>query len=305
MHEKSREVLTYDLILYIEKRILMDWINRMNSSIDYIEENLAGIIDFERAAQIAGCSVYNFQRMFSFILDKPLSEYIRSRRLTLAAFELQHSNMKIIDVALKYGYDSHDSFTRAFQRFHGVVPSLARDKGTKLKSCPRISFQISIRGDKQMNYQIEDFEEFSIVGFKKRVNTATAFEEIPKIWDTASKNGDMNSLFKMLTAADSRPAGLLGICVGGNWGNSEEFDYYLGVTTNIEPADNMAKFDFPKATWVIFDASGKLPDAVQEVHKRFYTEWLPNSGYEPDDLPTIECYMQNNRQEVWVAIVKK
>lgn len=283
----------------------MDWIHRMNSSMDYIEDNLTGAIDYEKAAQIAECSVYNFQRMFSFILDKPLSEYIRSRRLTLAAFDLQNSNMKIIDIALKYGYDSHDSFTRAFQKFHGVLPSLARDKGVKLKSCPRISFQISIKGDKEMNYQIEDWKEFSIVGFKKRVNTSTAFKEIPEIWDTTSKNGDMKRLFEMWIASDSRPAGLLGVCVGGSWGNSEQFDYYLGVTTDVEPAADMAKFYFPKATWVIFDASGPLPGSVQEIHKRFYTEWLPNSGYEPADLPTIECYMQDNRQEVWVAIVKK
>lgn len=283
----------------------MDWIHRMNSAIDYIEQNLTGEIDFEKAAQTAGCSVYNFQRMFSFILDKPLSEYIRSRRLTLAAFDLQHSNMKIIDIALKYGYDSHDSFTRAFQKFHGVVPSLARDKGAKLKSCPHISFQISIKGDKQMNYQIKDCGEFSIVGFKKRVKTATAYEEIPEIWETTSNNGDMNCLFEMFTEEDLGPPGLLGVCAGGNWGNSEEFNYYLAVTTNVEPQRDMSKFDFPKATWVIFDASGELPGAVQEILKRFYTEWLPSSGYDLDDLPAIECYMQDNKQEVWIAVVKK
>ncbi len=283
----------------------MSLIDRMNRSIDYIEANLTGTIDYEKIAQIARCSVYNFQRVFSFTLDKPLSEYIRCRRLTLAAFDLQHSDMKIIEIGLKYGYDSHDSFTRAFQKYHGVVPSLARDKGTKLKSLPRISFQISIKGDKQMNYQIEDWGAFSIVGFKKRVNTADAFKEIPEIWETTGKNGNMNRLIEMWIAADSRPSGLLGVCVGGNWGNSEEFDYYLAVTSNIEPPDDMVKFHFPKATWVIFDASGELPDAVQEIHKRFFTEWLPNSGYELDNIPTIECYFQENRQEVWVAIVKK
>lgn len=283
----------------------MDWITCMNNAINYIEENLNDVIDYERVAQLAGCSVYNFQRMFSFILDKPLSEYIRSRRLTLAAFDLQHSDMRIIDIALKYGYDSPDSFTRAFQKFHGVVPSLARDKGIKLKSCPPISFQISIKGDKNMEYKIEDFESFSIVGFKERVNTEKSFEEIPKIWETISTNGDIKRLFDMLSKSNSRPGGILGACVDVNFGTSPEFDYYLGVTTDDNPPCDMAKFTVPKATWVILDANGELPDAVQNVHKRFYTEWLPNSGYSLANLPIIECYMPNNVQEVWIALQKE
>lgn len=120
----------------------MDWFERMNGAMSYIEDHLASEIDYEEAARIACCSSYHFQRMFSFITDVTLSEYIRRRRLTLAAFELQKGSGRVIDVALKYGYDSPNSFTRAFQSLHGVTPSLARDEGVQLKAYPRMSFQL-------------------------------------------------------------------------------------------------------------------------------------------------------------------
>ncbi|MGI6705797.1 MAG: helix-turn-helix transcriptional regulator [Clostridia bacterium] len=145
----------------------MEWLERVNGAIDYIEDNLAGHIDYKTAAQIACCSTYQFQRMFSFITDVSLSEYIRRRRLTLAAFELQHSNMKVVDVAFKYGYDSPEAFTRAFQNLHGVTPSSARDEGVKLKAYPRISFQMSIKGDVEMNYRIEKNNPFPCSVWKK------------------------------------------------------------------------------------------------------------------------------------------
>ena len=112
----------------------MDWLNRMNKVMDYIEANLAGEISYDKAAQIACCSTYHFQRMFSFITDIPLSEYIRHRRLTLAAFELQTSDIKVVDVALKYGYESPEAFSRAFKNLHGIVPVSARDIGITLKA---------------------------------------------------------------------------------------------------------------------------------------------------------------------------
>lgn len=106
--------------------IQSEWIEYINRAVDYIEENLDGEISYERLSQIAGCSIYNFQRMFSYIADKTLNEYIRNRRLTLAAFDILNSKVNIVDIAMKYGYTSHDSFTRAFQKFHGVLPSKVR-----------------------------------------------------------------------------------------------------------------------------------------------------------------------------------
>jgi AraC family transcriptional regulator len=112
----------------------MDWLDRMNNAMEYVETHLTEAIDYDQMARIACCSTYHFQRMFSFITSVPLSEYIRRRRLTLAAFELQNSGVKVIDMALKYGYESPEAFSRAFKKMHGVMPRSARDKGVSLKA---------------------------------------------------------------------------------------------------------------------------------------------------------------------------
>jgi AraC-type DNA-binding domain-containing proteins len=145
----------------------MDLLEKMNGALIYIEENLTNDIDFKEAARLAFCSEYHFKRMFSFLSGITLSEYIRRRRLTLAAFELINSNIRIIDVAVKYGYGSPDSFTRAFQSLHGVTPTEARNIGQSLKAYPPMTFQLSIKGGTQMNYRIEEKEAFRIIGIKK------------------------------------------------------------------------------------------------------------------------------------------
>lgn len=135
----------------------MDCLNRMNSAMDYIESNLADEISYDKAAQIACCSTYHFQRMFSFITEVPLSEYIRRRRLTLAAFELQTSDIKVVDVALKYGYESPEAFSRAFKSLHGIVPVSARDSGVVLKAFPKMSLSISITDWRNIRMVLERF----------------------------------------------------------------------------------------------------------------------------------------------------
>jgi AraC family transcriptional regulator len=289
----------------------MDWVKQLNKSIDFIEENLADEISYEALSKIAGCSVYNFQRMFSYIADKPLSEYIRNRRLTMAAFNLLNGTERIIDIAMKYGYESQDAFTRAFKSFHGVLPSSVRNEIVQLKSCPRLSFQITIKGENHMNYQIEQWPAFMVMGKQYKVKTSTAFEVIPKLWENAWKDGTINQFIENFP--DYRPAGFLGIAEGGQWGDTEDMNYILAVTNHVDAPqckhipvlDGMKEFFYPAATWVIFEADGELPNAIQKVYKQFYTEWLPNSGYELTDLPVIECYKQENRQEVWIAVVKK
>jgi AraC-like DNA-binding protein len=120
----------------------MEWLERMNRVLDYLEKNMDGEINFDKVAKLAMRSSYHFHRMFSFITEIPLAEYIRRRRLTLAAQEFQNSQEKVIDIAVKYGYDSPDAFTRAFQKLHGVTPTVAREPGTVLKAYPRITFRL-------------------------------------------------------------------------------------------------------------------------------------------------------------------
>jgi AraC family transcriptional regulator len=289
----------------------MDWVKQLNEAINYIEENLAGEISYDTVSRIACCSTYNFQRMFSYIADKPLSEYIRSRRLTLAAFDLLNSKEKIVDISTKYGYESQDAFSRAFKSFHGVLPSIVRNETVQLKSCPKLSFQISIKGENHMNYQIEQWPAFSVMGFNHPIKTSTAFDVIPQLWENAWKDGVMKKF--IANFPDYRPAGFLGIAAGGHWGDSEDMNYMIAVTNHVDVAEckhvsaleGMKEFSLPAATWAIFEANGELPDATQKIYKQFYTEWLPNSGYCLADLPVIECYMQENRQEVWIAVLKK
>ena len=142
---------------------MMDLLAKMNESIEYIEAHLADEISYEKVAQIACCSTYHFQRMFPFITGVTLSEYIRRRRLTLAAFELQTSQTKVIDVALKFGYESPEAFARAFKQQHGI-PIAAKEDGHSLKAYPRLQFHISIKGDEVMNYRIEQREGFEMFG---------------------------------------------------------------------------------------------------------------------------------------------
>lgn len=290
----------------------MDWIDRINGVIGYIEEHLDGEIDLHEIASITCCSVYNFQRMFSFIADKSLSEYIRERRLTLAAFDLIGGNERVIDLAVKYGYESADAFSRAFHRYHGVLPTTARAHTVMLKSCPMLSFHITIKGASEMNYQITQWPAFTLTGFSYPIKTAEAFSVIPGIWQTAWTDGTMTKLTALFQQTDYRPAGFVGAAIGGQWGASEDMRYMIGVTTYVDAEgvesvtapEGMAQVDFPASTWVVFNADGELPGAVQGLYKQFYSEWLPSSGYELADLPALECYKQENGQEVWFGLTK-
>ena len=161
-----------------------------------------------------------------------------------------------------------------------------------------------------MNYQIEEWPAFKVMGIANRINTSKAFEIIPKIWEDAWKDGIMKRFIEHFP--DYRPAGFLGIAAGGQWGDSEEMEYIIGVTNFVDvpecehviALEGMMEFSYPAATWAIFEADGELPDAIQKVYKQFYTGWLPNSGYALVDLPVIECYMQENHQEIWIDIHK-
>ena len=147
----------------------MDSLNSMNKALIYIEEHLTEDIDYNEISKIAFCSEYHFKRMFSYLSGISLSEYIRRRRLTLAALDLKNRNLRIIDVAIKYGYNSADSFSRAFQSMHGILPSEARSENTKIKAFPRMTFQLSIQGGCAMNYRIVEKEPFNLIGFMMRV----------------------------------------------------------------------------------------------------------------------------------------
>ena len=144
----------------------MDWLEQLNNAMRYMEDHMEGELDLKQVAKIACCSVFHVQRMFSYMAGVPLAEYIRRRRMTKAAFDLQNTKEKVLQIALKYGYDSPTAFNRAFQSIHGVTPSTARQEGVVLKAYQPISFKITIRGEVEMKYRIEHHNAFRIVGPK-------------------------------------------------------------------------------------------------------------------------------------------
>ena len=174
----------------------MEWIERLNEAINYIEEHLADEIDYEELAKIAGCSTYHFQRMFAYMANVSLSEYIRRRKMSLAAVDLQGGDAKIIDVALKYGYSSPTAFNRAFQTIHGIAPSLVRSQGVSVKSFPPMTFKITVKGVEEMNYRIEKKEAFRIVGVSRPLykEIEKNFAIVPKMWQDAAVDGTIPKL---------------------------------------------------------------------------------------------------------------
>lgn len=283
----------------------MEWMERLNDALKYIEENLGDEIQYEKAAQIACCTTYHFQRMFSYIAGVPLSEYIRNRRLTKAALDLQDGE-KVIDVALRYGYDSPTAFNRAFQKLHQVSPSLAQKEGTFLKAYPPISFKITIKGVEEMKYSIVKKEKMRIVGAKLILENKVVeenFKQIPMFWNEVALNGKMNDVISLM---DTNTRGVLGLCCCMD--NSDQWAYYIGVETDKEPVDGLEEYIIEPYTWAVFPGQGPMPTAIQEVEKRVITEWLPTSGYEYADGPDIEVYLNqdpsNSQFEVWVPIKK-
>ena len=298
--------------------IYMDWLRKMSDALNYIEDNLTNDIDFTKVARIACCSVYNFQRMFSFITDIPLSEYIRRRRLTLAAFELQNSSIKVIDVALKYGYESPEAFARAFQSIHGVTPTLARNRGVNLKAYPRLSFHISIKGDVEMNYRIEEKESFTVFGVEGIFTTENGenLKAVPQFWSDAIGKGTVD---KLASATGEEWNNKYGLCpvnavsdyryTGGN-----TFPYMLcAYKTSKSVTEGYTVVDVPAGTWAIFTTEEhtdeEVPSAMQNLIKRVYTEWLPTAAYDKIDGYEFEMYYNKENgksySETWIRVAKR
>jgi AraC family transcriptional regulator len=284
----------------------------MNEAINYIEENLTNDIDFKEVARRAFCSEYHFRRMFSFLTGITLSEYIRRRRLTLAGFELRNRNVKVIDIALKYGYNSPDSFARAFQNLHGITPSEARNNGHSLKAYPRMTFHLSIKGGYEMNYRIVEKGAFRIVGIKKRVPIIFkgVNPEIASMW----KSLDDEKINKLKKLSNVEPLGLIQASTNFSEGRMEEkgeLDHYIGVATTKECPDELAQLEVPASTWAVFEAIGPFPDTLQDVWGRIYSEWFPTSNYEQIEGPEIlwnedkDVTSPTFKSEIWIPVKEK
>ena len=273
----------------------MEWADRMNMAVRYIEDNLKSEIDYAELGKITFSSSYHFQRMFSCMAGMPLSEYIRKRRMSLAATEILRG-ARVIDVSLSFGYNSPTAFNRAFKSVHGVAPSALRQGGVMVKLFPPITFRITVKGAEEMNFRIEKREAFKIVG--KSMEICHDIEKnhviIPDMWDRLKADGTLECL---VDCVGVEPEGVLGVCSCNDDG---PWTYTIGVSSDVE-AEGLESFTIPAATWAIFSGAGS-GISVQELEGRIVSEWLPASGYEYANLPDIEVYLDpdpsNTRYEV-------
>ena len=286
----------------------MEWLQRMSEAIAYMEEHIEEPYDPATIAKVACASTFHFQRMFDMLAGVTVADYLRKRRLTLAAQELAMTKAKVLDVALKYGYDSPESFAKAFRRVHGVSPSAAREPGVVLKAYPRISFHLMLKGDKDMDYKIIEREAFKVVGKCRKISTKDGanLQHVPAFWQEAK----VVKLEERLMPYNSGKA-ILGICLEMEM-DKEHFTYMIAVESTKTPAGgDFAVRTIPASTWAVFSSVGPMPDAIQEVTQRIYQEWFPATGYEHAGTAELEVYPPGDpgaadyRCEVWIPIKKK
>ncbi|MHC1723570.1 MAG: effector binding domain-containing protein [Aminipila sp.] len=292
----------------------MDWISGIQRAIDYVEDHIMDPIDYEEVAKRAYSSSFHFQRVFSILCGFTLGEYIRCRRLSLAGSELISSDEKIIDIALKYGYDTPESFSRAFTRFHGIAPSQAKNNNIILKSFSRLSVKLILNGGNTMDYRIETKKAFKLIMRKKRVscNQELTVAEISQFWQQCSMDGTIPALCKYIPEEN-----IFGNCiVGASFGKDateEEFPYAIGAMYNgasVEEKDFIVE-EIPAHTYVVFPCVGKMPEAFQKLYQQIYSEFFPASEYQPCGGTDFEAYPSEDvsspdyRCEIWVAVEKK
>lgn len=298
----------------------MDFLERMTRVIDYIEAHLDEDFALQDLAGIVCCDVYQFGRIFAYVVGMPLAEYVRGRRLSLAALELSHGERRVIDVALKYGYSSPESFARAFRELHGVSPREASAPGARLRMCPRISFHITVKGGIDMEYQLVDRAVIKGAGIvrnfgKVRINEQAArwTEKTPDVWKfwedflDRGENAVIRDKYRLYRA----PFWQMGVSYTDPDGN-------LTVSIGAEDAGGdypeLTRFEVPAATWAVFTVKGSLAGAEHPLNAlttRIFGEWLPSSGYERAMDYQIEVYGpgNTNREDyttaLWIPVKRK
>ncbi|PAE98442.1 AraC family transcriptional regulator [Shouchella clausii] len=273
----------------------MDLLEKMNAVVSYVENHLDEEINYGEVAKIACFSEHHFKRMFSFIAGISLSEYVRRRRLTLAAFDLKNSDIRVIDVAMKYGYKSPDSFSRAFQTLHEVTPNTVKNSDVSLKAYPRMTFQIAIKGDVEMNYRFVEKEAFTVVG-KKETVASSGTEFNPKLWEHLEEIEE-----KIKPFDNTSFSGILHVSLTNENG---DVDYYVATATTKPFPKELEQLEISPQTWAVFQVAGEMPTALLKTWERVYTEWFPTSGYELTKAPEF-VKGNDTKTEIWVPVRKK
>lgn len=286
----------------------MSWIESIQKAINYIEEHLLDDITMEQIAREVNSSIFHFQRTFSILTDMSIADYIRRRRLTLAAQELINTEQKVIDLAYKYGYDSPEAFTKAFRKQHHVTPSEARKKQGQLQSYNRLVFQVSLKGAEPMKYKIVEKEKFQVVGVKRTYNCQNGenTREVPKFWDEMNSMGMDQQLFSL---NNGEIKGVLGVCAPNDSEQKNGFiDYWIATDHIGSVPEELNAMEVPASKWVVFEVHGPMPDAMQNMWKQIYSEWFPSNPYEPTGTAELEVYSDEDPfspdlySEIWIPI---
>lgn len=275
------------------------WNEGITNAIAYIEENLTDEIEINKVAEKAYVSSFYFQKIFNVLCGFTVGEYIRNRRLTLAAQDLCSTDIKVIDVSLKYGYDSPDSFARAFTKFHEINPSLAKGQGSKLNSFAPLKIKLTLEGGTMLEYKIVEKAQFTVMGRSRKFNTETAYGEIPKFWNEHMESGGNKVV-----------CGMYGICIDSD---GKDFEYIIAdnyIPWNEVPEGYETKV-IPAGTWAIFPCHGALPEALQDVNTKIWSEWIPScKAYKLAGNYNIEMYTppcdnpEESYNEIWIPVEK-
>lgn len=286
----------------------MNYLENLERAISYIEENLTDEIKFDEIAKQSGFSIFYFQRIFSAVCGCSVGQYIRNRRLAVSAAELKATKAKVIDIALKYGYESPESFTRAFVKFHGITPSEAKKSDSVLKSYSRLSVKINLKGGNIMNYKIIKKEAFKVLEkvSSQSIDDAQNKNTIPEFWTKSHQDG---TVAKLLSLADDRKY-IFGICYNGELTGKKTFEYSIAASYSegTEIPDGFRINEIPERTWIVFDCVGAMPTAMQQTWHNILAEFFPSTSYEPTYEMDIEAYTAGEmnspdyKSEIWVPI---
>ena len=275
----------------------MNYINEMQKAIDYIEDNLDKDINFEKVSKEVGMSSFYFHRIFTAIIGISPTTYIRNRRLTVAAQEISKNNENIIDIALKYGFESHEAFSRAFKNFHGVVPKMAKTDGNEFKNFSKANLDIEVNANNILSYRIESKDIIKVSAFFRKFNIENK-DEIPKYWEELKESGTLEKI------SNNYKKDLLGICIG----TQSDFEYKYGIgieqTEDIETNIEIEKIEIPKSTWVVFKCKGQDEKDINELWTRIYKEFFITSSYKQCMDIDFELYDDENT-EIWIPISKE
>lgn len=286
--------------------ILVTWLEGLQKALQYMEEHLDEKLETSEIAKQACLSSFHFQRTFSVLTDTTVGEYIRRRRLSCAGQELMNKELRVLDAALKYGYESPEAFTKAFRKQHGSTPSDIRNGKGKLTIYNPFSIQILLKGAEPMNVKIVEMEGFQAIGKKRSFSYKEGenFREIPRFWSEANGDGSTEALAAW---NNGQIRGILGICTDTNSEN-KDMDYWIAAASTKEAQQGYDTITIPPSKWAIFAVHGAMPDSMQQTWKKIYGEWFPTSGYMQVASPQLEVYGEGNPHsanyysEIWIPV---